>query len=54
MMQQTLLTATCLLATLASAAVAQQGAPDGEWPTYGGDRGHTHAGELVAFKLPRR
>ena len=24
-----------------AAALAQQGAPDGEWPTYGGDLGHT-------------
>ncbi len=34
-------------ATLASApAIAQQGAPDGEWPSYGGDLGHTRFAAL--------
>ncbi len=32
----------CVALLLAAAPVsAQQGAPDGEWPTYGGDLGHT-------------
>ena len=33
--------AIALVAALAFSAAAQQGAPSGEWPTYGGDLGHT-------------
>ena len=37
--------ASCLALTLALTIPqwthAQQGAPDGEWPSYGGDLGHT-------------
>ena len=32
---------------LASSSIAQQGAPDGEWPTYGGDLGHTRYSALA-------
>jgi len=31
---------------LLPASFAQQGAPDGEWPTYGGDLGHTRYSAL--------
>ena len=34
------------LAVLPLTALAQQGAPDGEWPTYGGDLGHTRYAPL--------
>ena len=37
--------ATVLTVTVAPAA-AQQGAPNGEWPTYGGDLGHTRYSSL--------
>ena len=30
-----------LLGTASPAVLAQRGAPAGEWPTYGGDLGHT-------------
>src|SRR5919109_4894384 len=35
-----------LLASVASIALAQRGAPDGEWRTYGGDLGHTRYAPL--------
>ena len=35
-----------LLVALAQSALAQQGAPDGEWRTYGGDLGHTRYAPL--------
>ena len=35
-----------LLMCSASTAMAQTGAPDGEWPTYGGDLGHTRYAPL--------
>src|SRR6186713_3349737 len=35
-----------LCAVFAPAALAQQGAPNGEWPTYGGDLGHTRYAPL--------
>ena len=42
--------AACLTLSLALTAAdqthAQQGAPDGEWPTYGGDLGHTRYSAL--------
>ena len=34
------------LAVTVAPAAAQQGAPDGEWPTYGGDLGHTRYSAL--------
>ena len=42
------LTLTLLVACalLVRPAAAQQGAPDGEWPTYGGDLGHTRYSAL--------
>ena len=43
------LTRSVLLGSLALAgatAMAQQGAPNGEWPTYGGDLGHTRYSAL--------
>ena len=40
-----LLVATLALTVVAPAA-AQQGAPNGEWPTYGGDLGHTRYSAL--------
>ncbi len=35
-----------MLAALPSTTLAQQGAPGGEWPTYGGDLGHTRYAPL--------
>lgn len=35
-----------LLFSLPGLALAQKGAPDGEWPTYGGDLGHTRYSAL--------
>lgn len=35
-----------LLALLSLPSTAQQGAPDGEWPSYGGDLGHTRYAAL--------
>jgi quinoprotein glucose dehydrogenase len=35
-----------LLAAIALPALAQHGAPNGEWPTYGGDLGHTRYAPL--------
>jgi quinoprotein glucose dehydrogenase len=43
-------------AALAHVALAQQGAPGGEWPTYGGDLGHTRyapLGEIDASNFNR-
>jgi quinoprotein glucose dehydrogenase len=37
---------TLLLALLSLPSTAQQGAPDGEWPSYGGDLGHTRYAAL--------
>jgi len=39
-------TVATLLAAVASAASAQHGAPNGQWPTYGGDLGHTRYAPL--------
>jgi quinoprotein glucose dehydrogenase len=38
-----------LLAAVALHAAAQQGAPEGEWPTYGGDLGNTRYAALGAI-----
>jgi quinoprotein glucose dehydrogenase len=35
-----------LLVAVSSGALAQRGAPNGEWPTYGGDLGHTRYSAL--------
>ena len=35
-----------LLTALVPTALAQRGAPNGEWPTYGGDLGHTRYAPL--------
>ena len=45
-----------LLAAIALPALAQRGAPNGEWPTYGGDLGHTRyapLGEIDASNFNR-
>ena len=34
------------VALISMPAAAQQGAPNGEWPTYGGDLGHTRYSAL--------
>ncbi len=36
-----------LALTVVAPAAAQQGAPNGEWPTYGGDLGHTRYSALT-------
>ena len=38
--------AWALLVALTPPALAQRGAPAGEWPTYGGDLGHTRYAPL--------
>jgi quinoprotein glucose dehydrogenase len=39
--------AATAIAVIASIAAAQQGSPNGEWPTYGGDLGHTRYSALA-------
>ncbi len=46
LLRSVFLAAAGLLLLTTVQAVAQQGAPDGEWPTYGGDLGHTRYAPL--------
>ena len=49
-MRKILLPIICsLLALVSGYAAAQFGAPDGEWPTYGGDLGHTRYSALAGI-----
>jgi glucose dehydrogenase len=45
-MKRSAILAVCLAVTTSAALVAQQGAQKGEWPTYGGDLGHTRYAPL--------
>src|SRR6266542_4799421 len=45
-MRQTLLALSCALLAATTPVLAQTGAKNGEWPTYGGDLGHTRYSAL--------
>ena len=45
-MKRSVMLAVCLACLASAALVAQQGTQKGEWPTYGGDLGHTRYAPL--------